>query len=253
MTRQLLPRPRAQVTTSAGPRTPPGAPTSREPLPARSRRLRRPAVLALVAGAAVVLAGLGWALVRAPQDVADERTSGLLRPRTPGAASPTASVTPTTGTGGGDAGARALRDPFGGSPAAPPGVTTGPTAPAGAPAPTSTVTTTVTAPGGPGVTTTATVTSTVTSTATRTATPTATPTVTITAPGSAVYVGFYAWNGSKASFRVNARTYSKPVGSTFGPQLRFTRVVAGSPRCARLTYNGGSPFTVCPGQVVKLP
>jgi hypothetical protein len=89
-------------------------------------------------------------------------------------------------------------------------------------------------------------------TTTVTATPAATPTVTMTAPGSAVYVGLYLWNGDRASFRVNARTYSKPVGSTFGPQLTFARIVEGTPRCARLTYQGKA-FTLCPGQVVELP
>jgi hypothetical protein len=74
----------------------------------------------------------------------------------------------------------------------------------------------------------------------------------MTAPGSAVYVGFYLWNGERASFRVNTRTYSKPVGSTFGPQLTFTSIVKGTPRCAKLSHQGKS-FTLCPGQVVRLP
>jgi hypothetical protein len=93
-------------------------------------------------------------------------------------------------------------------------------------------------------------------TVTRTAAPTVTPTVTATttAPGSAIYVGFYAWNGSRASFRVNARTYSYPVGTTFGPQLTFTSIRAGTPRCAVLKYQAKSySFTLCPGQVVRLP
>jgi hypothetical protein len=98
----------------------------------------------------------------------------------------------------------------------------------------------------------ATVTVTRTATATRTTTPTATPTVTMTAPGSAVYVGFYAWNKERASFRVNARTYSMRVGATFGPRLTFTAVVPGTPRCARLQH-GEDRFTLCPGQVVRLP
>ena len=72
------------------------------------------------------------------------------------------------------------------------------------------------------------------------------------APGSAIYVGFYAWNGARASFRVNARTYSYPVGTTFGPQLTFTSIVKGTPRCAKLSHQGKS-FTLCPGQVVRLP
>ena len=87
---------------------------------------------------------------------------------------------------------------------------------------------------------------------TRTAQPSVTPTVTMTAPGSAIYVGFYAWNGNRASFRVNARTYSYPVGTTFGPQLTFTSIRSGTPRCAVLTYQARA-FTLCPGQVVRLP
>jgi hypothetical protein len=75
----------------------------------------------------------------------------------------------------------------------------------------------------------------------------------MTAPGTAVYVGFYAWNGNKAAFRVNARAYTRAVGSTFGPQVRFTGIVPGNPRCTRLTYQDGTPFVLCPGQVVKLP
>jgi hypothetical protein len=67
-----------------------------------------------------------------------------------------------------------------------------------------------------------------------------------------VYVGFYAWNRQRASFRVNARTWSVPVGTTFGPRLTFTAVVPGVPRCARVQYKGDS-FTLCPGQVVRLP
>jgi hypothetical protein len=89
---------------------------------------------------------------------------------------------------------------------------------------------------------------------TRTAPPSVTPTVTVTAPGSAIYVGFYAWNGNRASFRVNARTYSYPVGTTFGPQLTFTSIRSGTPRCAVVRYQPKSyTFTLCPGQIVKLP
>jgi hypothetical protein len=77
-------------------------------------------------------------------------------------------------------------------------------------------------------------------------------TVTVTAPGGPTYVGLYAWNGSRASFRVNARTYSVPVGTRFGPDLRFTSVVRGDPPCARITHAKGT-FTLCPGQVTTLP
>lgn len=259
MTRQLLPRQGTQLPAPGRARAPGGTAAPPPAPPATSRRLRRPAVLALVAAATVVLAGLGWALVKTPQEVPADNASVLLRPRASTSPSPTVlpSVTPTGAprSGAGQAGAPGSRDPFGGSPAATVGVTSpgsvSGTTPAGAaPAVTTTVTT---APSEPAVTTTATVTSTVTSTVTRTSAPTVTPTVTMTAPGTAVYVGFYAWNGNKASFRVNARTQSKVVGSTFGPQLTFTAIVPGTPRCARLTYRGGTPFVLCPGQVVKLP
>ena len=93
---------------------------------------------------------------------------------------------------------------------------------------------------------------TATVTRTVTATATVTPTVTTTAPGSAVYVGFYAWNRDRAAFRVNARAYTMPVGATFGPGLTFTAAVPGTPRCARLQH-GTDRFVLCPGQVTRLP
>jgi len=88
----------------------------------------------------------------------------------------------------------------------------------------------------------------------RSATPSAAPTVTVTvtAPGGPTYVGLYAWNGSRASIRVNARTYSVAVGTRFGPGLTFAAVVRGDPPCARVTHAKGS-FTLCPGQVTALP
>jgi hypothetical protein len=209
-------------------------------------------VLALVAGATVVLAGLGWALVRAPGDVAAPSASVLVRPRA------AASLAPTPlPTGAGDPGAVAAdavpgRDPFGSDAAvaataqqppdamAPDTLATSPgISPDAAPVVPPVIPTG--SPGGvPAVT--------------HTAAPTVPPTVTVTttAPGSAVYVGFYAWNGDRASFRVNARTYSYPVGSTFGPQLTFTSIRSGTPRCAVLKYQGRA-FTLCPGQVVRLP
>ena len=72
-----------------------------------------------------------------------------------------------------------------------------------------------------------------------------------TSPGTATYVGLYAWNGGRASFRVNARTYSVTVGTRFGPGLTFASVVGTNPRCARVTYASGD-VTLCPGQVVPL-
>jgi hypothetical protein len=206
-------------------------------------------------------------LLRAPGDVPDGNASVLVRPRTPAASVPTPTPSATDGAGGVAPGETAAgRDPFGGTPGAavpstrPPAddVASGrpaPTSPATtAPAATALTTAPTTAPTSAPTTapTTAPAPVTVTTTVTRTAAPTVTPTVTMTAPASAVYVGFYLWNGEKASFRVNTRTYSKAVGSTFGPQLTFTSIVKGPPRCAKLRYQGKS-LTLCPGQVVRLP
>jgi hypothetical protein len=83
-------------------------------------------------------------------------------------------------------------------------------------------------------------------------TPTGSSTATVTVTVAPTYVGLYAWNGSRASFRVNARTYSVAVGAGFGPGLRFTAVVQGTPRCARVQH-GPDSLTLCPGQVTTLP
>jgi hypothetical protein len=260
VSRQVLPRQRSAAATRTRRGTGPAAVHRAPVAPDQPGQvLRRPAVLALVAGATVALAGLGWMLVRTPgQPVQD--TSVLLPPGTATAGTPTPS--PTGGSYAGDAaGVTTGRDPFAGGPAAgarttpaPPGsaVSGTPATPGTSPdaAPTAVP---PTSPQGslPVAPTTFPV---VTQTVTRTASPSVTPTVTATttAPGSAIYVGFYAWNGSRASFRVNARTYSYPVGTTFGPQLTFTSIRSGTPRCAVLTYQRKS-FTLCPGQVVRLP
>ncbi len=243
MSRQLLPRQRTELPA----RGRNGTPTPAAPAPAApagsARLLRRPAVLALVACAAAVLAGLAWTLVRTPGEATAENASALVRPAATTAATPTPTPTPTRRSAEVPSGAPSARDPFGGEPA-PGGPSTRPpadTVASGTAAPATAPTATPAASPAPGVVTT-----------TVTARPAATPTVTMTAPGSAVYVGLYLWNGDRASFRVNARTYSKPVGSTFGPQLTFARIVEGTPRCARLTYQGKA-FTLCPGQVVELP
>jgi hypothetical protein len=221
-------------------------------------------VLALVAGATVVLAGLGWMLVRAPgTQPPAEAASVLVRPQTPAAASPTPTPSPTdTGLAAGPEAVATGRDPFGGTGApAAPTTQAPPDGVASVPVPATPTTSPDAAPrtvppaspqgGVPGAPTTFPV---VTATVTRTVPPSVTPTVTATAPGSAIYVGFYAWNGNRASFRVNARTYSYPVGTTFGPQLTFTSIRSGTPRCAVVKYQAKSyTFTLCPGQVVKLP
>jgi hypothetical protein len=258
VSRQVLPRQRSAAATRTRRGTGPAAVHRAPVAPDQPGQvLRRPAVLALVAGATVALAGLGWMLVRTPgQPVQD--TSVLLPPRTATAGTPATS--PTGGSYAGDtAGVVTGRDPFASDPAA-----TNPTtqaAPGSAVAPVTPVTSpdaapTAVAPASPqgSVPAAPTTFPVVTQTVTRTASPTVTPTVTATttAPGSAIYVGFYAWNGSRASFRVNARTYSYPVGTTFGPQLTFTSIRPGTPRCAVLTYQRKA-FTLCPGQVVRLP
>jgi len=214
-------------------------------------------VLALVSGGTVALAGLGWMLVRAPGSAPAEPSSVLLRPQASATASPTPTPSPTQDGNAGEAdGVVTGRDPFGGDAAPAATATMPPSAGAATPAtsPDAAPTTVPTASpqgGAPGVPTSVPV---VTATVTRTAAPSVTPTVTVTAPGSAVYVGFYAWNGQRASFRVNARTYSYPVGTTFGPQLTFTSIRSGTPRCAVLEYQPKSyTFTLCPGQVVRLP
>jgi hypothetical protein len=224
--------------------------------------LRRPAALALVAGATVALAGLGWVLVRTPDQPAAQDTSLPVPALTATASSPTPVPSPTGDSYTGAAeGMGTGRDPFAGDPAnvaptvqaSPGSVVSGtPATLAASPdaAPTAVPPTSPQA----GVPVAPTSFPVVTQTVTRTASPTVTPTVTATttAPGSAIYVGFYGWNRSRASFRVNARTYSYPVGTTFGPQLTFTSIRPGTPRCAVLTYQRKA-FTICPGQVVRLP
>jgi hypothetical protein len=264
---QVLPRQRSEAPPEAGgaaartAATAAGAPLAPE---RTGRPLRRPAVLALVAGATVVLAGLGWMLLRAPGTARDESAAALARPQIPVASgSPsTASPSPAGDSYAGDAeGAVPGRDPFEGdagrgAPAtqappdsvAPGTAATPVTSPDAAPIPVPPASPQGGVPAGP--TTYPVVTTTVTSTLS----PTVMPTTTVTAPGSAIYVGFYAWNGDRASFRVNTRTFSYPVGTTFGPQLTFTAVRPGTPRCAVLGYQGKAfAFTLCPGQVVRLP
>jgi hypothetical protein len=264
VSRQVLPRQRSEAPaqtrrattlTAVPPRAAPDRP---------ARGLRRPAVLTLLAGGTAVLAGLGWMLVHAPGPAPAEASSVLLRPQASTAATATPTPSPTgDGNAGDPEGVITGRDPFGGDPAPvapttqtpPAAVVSGAAATPGASpdvAPTSMPPASPQA-SAPVVQTTFPV---VTATVTRTVPPSVTPTVTVTAtaPGSAIYVGFYAWNGQRASFRVNARTYSYPVGTTFGPQLTFTSIRSGTPRCAVLEYRPKSyTFTLCPGQVVRLP
>ena len=207
--------------------------------PAPTRVLRRPAVLALVAVAAVVLAGLGWTLLSSGSEPTGT-ASTLLRPR---AGSP--AVTPSPSLGATGPGGTVPRNPFANQ--ADPAVTAPTTPPH--------VVSTPAAPGPTGgETPRASATGTATPTSPATGGPSAAPTVTVTVTNAAAptYVGLYAWNGSRASFRVNARTYSVHVGTRFGPGLTFSAVVRGDPPCARVTHAKGS-FTLCPGQVTTLP
>jgi hypothetical protein len=236
VTRKLLARPAgrraAQPPTPAEEPRPVVAPVAVLP-PARARVLRRPVVLVLVAACAAVLAGLGWTeLSSSGTDVGV--AAGVLagpHPASPSAsAGGTAPGVPSSG-----------RNPFADRPApvvtvptTPPHVAGTPTAsPTTSPATRPTGKVSPSAAGSPGAS----------------AAPTVT--VTVTAPATATYVGLYAWNGSRASFRVNARTYSVHLGVSFGPGLTFTAVVPGTPRCARVSGPKGS-FTLCPGQFVTV-
>jgi hypothetical protein len=223
VSRQLLPRPATRTTNGSGrgkPTTRTGATAGSGTTQAPAGVLRRPIVIALVAGGAVVVAGLGWTFLSSSGTTADVPASGLVRPsasaRPSSAIETAAAAEPTTGA--------VSRDPFADEAApsvtapttSPPPLSTGPTASEAAPAK---------AP--PPVT------------------------VTVTATDGPTYVGLYAWNGSRASFRVNARAYSVAVGAHFGTGLQFTAVVPGRPKCARLTH-GGDSFTLCPGQVATV-
>ncbi|HVN11047.1 MAG TPA: hypothetical protein VMT69_03055, partial [Kineosporiaceae bacterium] len=193
--------------------------------------LRRPLALVLVAAAAIALGGLGWTLLRSPADpTATGAPSVLLRPRATSSATTASPSARSTATRTGDAPLTG-RDPFADEH---PVVPTAPTTP---PHVESTTATTTTAPA-PSATS---------------STPPGQPgSATVTVTVSPTFVGLYAWNGSRASFRVNARTYSVHVGTTFGPGLRFTAVVPGTPQCARVQHLEDT-FTLCPGQFTTLP
>jgi hypothetical protein len=210
--------------------------------PSPTRVLRRPAVLAVAAAGALAVAGLGWTQLRssAADDIAP--ASVLVRPR-PASTPGTGATAPATAAVQDDI---ALgRDPFAKEPA--PVVTAPTTAP-------HVLATTLPSASGAISTTQPGPTDGAVPQPSASGTPSAAPrvTVTVTAAGGPTYVGLYAWNGSRASFRVNARTYSVPVGTRFGPGLTFTAVVRGDPPCARVTHKKGS-FTLCPGQVTTLP
>jgi hypothetical protein len=225
--RQLLARRRAQpAPRSTAPPARSTAPAARAQVAAGPTRvLRRPLVLGLVGGASAALALLGWMLLNSPTDPSTDATASVLvRPRA--TAQPTATATASPGVA--DSGDMALggRDPFAGDEASASPTTAAQAEPAPTAAPAAAPT-----PAG-------------TATAAR-----APATVTVTV--GPTYLGFYAWNGSRASFRVNARGYTLQVGSSFGPGLRFTAVVQGSPRCAKLQHLHET-FTLCPGQVTTL-
>jgi hypothetical protein len=192
--------------------------------------LRRPLVLGLVAGACAVLGVLAWTVLRSSTDpTAGTAPSVLVRPGATQAPAPAAG---SARTGDDDGVPLAGRNPFGDDgaiattgPAIPPQVEPSPTPAASAsPASTSTASTSMDGAGSG-----------------------ATVTVTV----GPTYVGLYGWNGSRASFRVNARAYSVRVGAAFGPRLRFTAVVPGTPRCAKVQH-GQDTFTLCPGQFTTL-
>jgi hypothetical protein len=246
VSRQLLPRPSTRTPAPRGRRASTARATAgaapSEPT-APSRVLRRPAVLALVAAGAVVLAGLAWTFLSSPRTTEPVSASVLVRPRPPGTTSP---GTPSVSVAGLEQ-APVGRNPFGSAPA--PGAPTTSARLAASPTPPPSGLPAAVPPATAGVPTGAPTTRPSTS-----GSPSAAPTVTVTvtASGGPTYVGLYAWNGSRASFRVNARTYSMHVGAQFGPGLTFAAIVTGDPPCARLTH-GKDSFTLCPGQVTALP
>jgi hypothetical protein len=224
---QALPRP---STPTAKKKPGGGRPAAKKPAtavrgtpPPPARVLRRPAVLALVAGGAAALAGLGWTFLSSSGTDAGVAVAGFSRP----AATPS-SPAPVTTSASTAADRAEARNPFADQPAE---AVTAPTTP-----PHVADTTAAAEPSDASIPAAA-------------AAPAVT--VTVTAPGTETYVGLYAWNGSRASFRVNARTYSVQVGARFGSGLVFKGVVGTSPRCAQVTYSGGS-VTLCPGQVTSL-
>jgi hypothetical protein len=239
--RQLLPRQRARGPQRATPRVtaaparPVAQPSRGTGGPAGSTRvLRRPAVLALIAAACALLGVLGWTVLRSPSAPSTRAASSVLvRPTTTETGAPATITSAGAGEGGLP---QSGRDPFGDEdPVTSTGRATPPhieptAAPTSAPTP---------QPGsGPG--------------ADGMPADGSGTVATVTVTVGPTYVGLYAWNGSRASFRVNARTYSVHAGATFGPGLRFTAVVPGSPRCARLQHAEDN-FTLCPGQVTPLP
>jgi hypothetical protein len=238
---QLLRRPstRPAARAGSGTRTPRAAAALAQASPSTARVLRRPAVLALVAAGAVVVAVLGWTQLTSSGTDAVAPASVLVRP--PAAATP---GTGTTSTGAPTTQDEIAvgRDPFANE-----------SAPADTPPTTSPHIVDAT-PSGDATTPQPVPTDSVPTQASPGGTPSDAPgvTVTVTATGGPSYVGLYAWNGSRASFRVNARTYSVAVGTRFGPGLTFASVVRGDPPCARVTHAKGS-FTLCPGQVTTLP
>jgi hypothetical protein len=231
--RQLLQRQRPASPARASappPRSPARRAATGGSSPTPVRVLRRPLVLTLVAGGSVALGVVGWSLLSSPSDPAPgSAASVLVRPRTTQAPTPTASTSPTTQ----DSVPVTGRDPFGDEE---PSASTGrATPPHVEPSPTPTASPTSVPAASPVATTNG-------------AGSSATATVTV----GPTYVGLYAWNGSRASFRVNARTYSVHVGTTFGPGLRFTAIVPGTPQCAKVQHSQDS-LTLCPGQFTALP
>ena len=231
LTRQRLQAPARATPTPARPSRPPAA--AAQASTGVARVLRRPLVLALVAGASAVLAMLAWALLSSPSDPSTGTSpSVLVRPR-----ATTAPATPTPASAGATEGGHAAlsgRNPFGDEEASTPA---SPTTPADA-EPSATANSAPTSAPAPAPT------------SARTSTAGASP-ATVTVTVGPTYVGLYAWNGDRASFRVNARSYSVHVGTSFGPGLRFTAVVAGTPRCAKVQHREDT-FTLCPGQVTTV-
>ena len=84
-------------------------------------------------------------------------------------------------------------------------------------------------------------------------TDTAGATVTATVADTSVWLSLFSVaSDGKAVFAVNGTTYTQSPGDTFGDGSKLTyhktTTVSGT-KCAVVSYDGGSSFTVCPGDM----
>jgi hypothetical protein len=80
-----------------------------------------------------------------------------------------------------------------------------------------------------------------------------TATVTVRVPVSVTYLGLYGWSSDgRPLFRVNETAATPSVGATFGAGLVYRGpYTSKSLKCANVT-SGGSPRSLCEGEVIKL-